>query len=132
MTRMILSSLLCCLFTSTAFAQPIQTDEYEGKWTAVIRKGQADERVGRLVVKNYAGTWLEVGTKGAKSNPCMSKKAFPITVQESTKEEFEFTVWSASVLPSSCPDLGMSLKPIDAKTLEGTTAQGDPIRLTRR
>jgi len=131
MTRLLLSSLVCSLFTSTAFAVPIETQEYDGQWTATIQGAEADARVGRVVIANFAGTWTEVGRNGSKSRACISKKPFPITVQESTKDEFEFTVWSAT-LQASCPNLAVSLKPVDAKTLEGSTAQGDAIRLTRR
>ena len=45
-------------------------------------------------------------------------------------EEFEFTAWGSSISPK-CPDISFSVKPVDAKTLAGTTGTGDKVTMTR-
>lgn len=127
----LLASLACIACAAPTLAQPADTQEYDGKWTATIVGGPAGNRVGRVAIANFAGTWTEVGKKNSSNGGCIGKKPFQITVQESTTDEFEFTVWSAMV-SSACPDLSITLKPVDAKTLVGTTGQGDAIKLVRR
>jgi hypothetical protein len=51
-------------------------------------------------------------------------------VHHSNTAEFEFTAWG-STIAATCPDIAVSLKPLDARTLEGTTGAGVRITMTR-
>jgi hypothetical protein len=115
--RKILLSLALCGPAWTAHAQHFHTDDvpiYEGVWNVRF----ADQRAARLEVRDWNGTWRETGSTRALPAVCRGKK-FPITVQHSTPEEFEFTVWGTAI-DASCPETSYVFKPLDGKTLEAS------------
>ena len=125
--------LICALVVSTAFAQQGQepdTDAYQGRWL-VRMQGSSPKSppVARLVVKGYGGTWYDLA-RNSKSSPCNGKQS-PVTVQASTRLGFEFSVWGSSLTPA-CPDISVTVKSVTADTLDGATADGKPIRMTRK
>lgn len=129
--KLLVSVLAAGLFGSSAWAQKVDTTEYDGRWIAHVQGDPVGARSAQVTIVDYAGTWLEPGGRNQKRHACQSKKPFPITVQQSNKEEVEFMVWAAMVLPA-CADFSVLLKPVDEKTLEGTAADGLTIRMTRR
>lgn len=129
--ELLLSVMALALCSSAAWAQRTDTSEFDGRWTAVVQGDQVGARTAQVTIGDYAGTWLETGGRNQKKHACQSRKPFPITVQQSNKEEVEFMVWAAMVLPA-CADFSVRMKPVDEKTLEGTVADGLVIRMTRR
>lgn len=124
------SFFVLCAGSAWAQQDP-DTDAYDGRWNVSMQPGGGRPFVATLTLANFGGTWQDGGTGGvAKDKACKGKK-FPITVQASVSTRLEFTVWGTAVSPG-CPNVGMTLKPVDAKTLEGSTASGEPVRLTRR
>lgn len=124
-------AVLLALGNQVGLAQEMDTDLYDGKWTAQVQVGAGQFRSARLQIANFAGTWLDLPGKNHKPAKACSGKKFPITVQRSVSTAMEFTVWGSSVSPA-CPDLSLDLKPIDAKTLEGQIGADVKVKLTRR
>lgn len=131
MKKLLLSSM-ACLWVSAALAQQeADTNEFNGKWNVSIQPGGGRPFAATLTLENFGGTWQDNAAAGlVKGKNCKGHK-FPITVQNSIRSELAFTVWGSAVSPA-CPDIGMTLKPLNEKTLEGTTANGGAVRLTRR
>ncbi|MET0322350.1 MAG: hypothetical protein ABW069_16645 [Duganella sp.] len=123
------TALLLC--APLAHAQETDTDLYDGRWNVTMKAADGSAAAASLVVANFGGTWQDQPRKGAKVNKACSGKKFPITVQRSLPERMEFTVWGSSVAPA-CPDLTVLLKPVDAKTLEGTVNESTTIRIVKR
>jgi len=124
--------VLLAIACPAAFAQAEpDTDAYDGKWVVNIVGDKTRVHAADLVVGDFAGSWRDVG-KGSqiKGSACRGKK-FPITVQVSQRAKLAFTVWGSAVSPT-CPDLSVELKPVDAKTLEGTIGNDQRVLLTRR
>ena len=95
------------------------TETYDGSWTATFDRSVGATGSAKLVLADFAGTWKDVGpTSRLKGSPCAGKP-MPVTVQLSQKEGFAFTAFGISVSPQ-CPNLEVYVKPIDAKTMEGT------------
>jgi hypothetical protein len=127
------------VFATAASAQ--DQVEHDGTWNVRIDGGARNARVARVVISDFGGRWQELGAKRA-SDPCRSSKPFPITVQESTAEGIEFTVWSEMVT-KACPDFALALKMVDERTFVGTVnavderkaatmiSDGHEVRLTR-
>lgn len=119
--------ILCAALVAAA---PIDdTLENDGTWRAKIDGDARTARQGRVVISNFGGHWQEIGPRRA-GDPCRGAKPFPITVQRSNYREVEFTVWAAMVA-TGCPNLGLTLRVVDERTLAGTTDDGREIRLTR-
>jgi hypothetical protein len=125
--RNILISLLVCTTPLAAFALAEHEDVpiYEGAWTMRLAG-----RPAKLVVKDWEGTWQETGPRGAGANPACRAKPYPISVHHSNPREFEFTAWGSSVSPA-CPDISFTVKPVNDKTMSGTTTTGDAVTMTR-
>lgn len=128
--RLLFSVLAAGLCSTAAWAQMDDTNEYDGRWTVLVQGDPVGERAARISLGEFAGTWVEIGSKKQRMNPCLSKKPFPITVQQSKPTVLEFRVWAASVVPG-CADFSVTAKPLDPKTVEGSTEQGYVIRLAR-
>jgi hypothetical protein len=111
------------LVCATAGATSQDTVEHDGTWNVRIEGGARIARQARVVISDFDGLWQELGPKRA-GDPCRSSKPFPITVQESTAEEIEFTVWSEMVT-KACPDFALVLKVVDERTLVGTLKAAD-------
>ena len=72
-----------------------------------------------FVLKDFAGTWQDVGPANRLTGSVCGGKPMPVTVQLSQKEGFAFTAFGISVSPQ-CPNLEVYVKPVDAKTMQGT------------
>src|SRR5690242_18060236 len=107
--------------TAGAASQDIVT--HDGTWDVRIEGDARTARKARVVISDFEGRWQELGPKRA-GDPCRGSKPFPITVQESTAEQFEFTVWSETVT-KACPDFALLLKVVDERTLVGTLKAAD-------
>ncbi len=98
---------------------------YNGTWSVQLDA----QRSATVTLQDWDGTWKERATARSE-NPACRGKSFPITIQHSTSSVLEFTAWRATVAPA-CPNVGLSVKPVDPRTLEGTTDAGIKVRLTR-
>jgi len=95
------------------------TEIYDGTWTATFDRSVGATGTATLVLKDFAGTWQDVGPANRLTGSVCGGKPMPVTVQLSQKEGFAFTAFGISVSPQ-CPNLEVYVKPIDAKTMEGT------------
>lgn len=123
--RKILTPLLLCVLASTAAAADLHDDApiYEGVWNVRL----AGQRNARFELRDWAGTWRET----SKELPAVCRgRKMPVTVQHSTPEELEFTVWGGTV-HKDCPDTGYVFKPRDTKTLDADLATGGKATMTR-
>jgi hypothetical protein len=116
------------IFCANLAAAADSTLDNDGTWSARIDGDARTARQGRVVISNFEGRWQELGPRRT-GDPCRGTKPFPITVQKSTKQELEFSVWAAQ--SSKCPDFAFTLKVVDERTLVGTTEDGREVRLTR-
>jgi len=125
--RKILLPLVLCLPALVAAADShSEADDvpiYEGKWTVNL----PGHRTARFDLADWLGTWSETGT--AVPAACRGRK-MPVTVQHSTTEQLEFTVFGSSVSPA-CPDTSYVFKPLDGKTLEASLDAGGKATMKR-
>src|SRR5262252_8161993 len=123
--RSIFFALLVCSLPLVASALEEHDDMpiYEGTWTMRL-----DGRAARLVVQDWAGTWQETGPLRRGADAACRAKPYPISVHHSNPQEFEFTAWGSSISPA-CPNISFSVKPVDEKTLAGTTGTGDKVTM---
>jgi hypothetical protein len=127
--RKTLPLLLACLLPAAAFAlghsHAEQDDQplYEGVWNVRF----ADGRAARLELRDWGGTWRETGSRGHLPAACRGKK-MPVTVQHSTQEGIEFSVFGSSV-QKACPDATFEFRPVDARTME---AEIDGAKVTMK
>lgn len=125
-TRSLLACALLALAGSVAHAadshrhnySDVVTEIYDGTWTATFEPGVGPTGTARLVLKDFAGTWTDIGPASRLKASVCGGKPMPVTVQMSQKEEFGFTVFGVSVSPE-CPDLTIALERVDENTLEG-------------
>jgi hypothetical protein len=127
--RIALAALLLSTLSLAVCAQHAEADDqplYEGAWT--VRVG--DQRAGRLVVKDWEGTWVDTGPAKTVPAACRGKK-LPVTVHHSTPVNFEFTAWGITVSPD-CPNTSFVVHPeAGTKALVGKTASTDTVRMVR-
>lgn len=103
---------------------------YDGKWSATYLADNGSTREAELVVSGSGGSWtLFVRGTQAKNNPCLGRE-HSITVQSSSPSEMKFTVDASKTL-SGCKDSSVTVKSIDAKTLEGQFGDGRALKLVR-
>ena len=95
------------------------TEIYDGTWTATFDRSVGATGTATLVLKDFAGTWQDVGPANRLTGSVCGGKPMPVTVQLSQKEGFAFTAFGVSVSPQ-CPNLEVYVKPVDAKTMAGT------------
>ncbi|NUZ08065.1 hypothetical protein [Piscinibacter koreensis] len=113
----------------------VVTETYDGTWTATFEPGLGATGTAKLVLKDFAGTWSDVGAANRLKGTACGGKPMPVTIQMSQKEQFGFTVFGVSVAPQ-CPNLTVSLNRTGENTLEGTVesslTEGEKkIRLVR-
>lgn len=113
------SGFVCAM----AAASSQDTVEHDGTWNVRIDGDGRTARQARVVIRDFEGQWQELGPKRA-GDPCRGSKPFPITVQVTTAEQFEFTVWSETVI-KACPDFALLLKVVDERSLVGTLKAAD-------
>jgi len=95
------------------------TEVYDGTWTATFDRSVSPTGSAKLVLADFAGTWMDVGPASHLKGSACAGKPMPVTVQFSQKEGFAFTVFGTSVSPQ-CPDLTVDVSHVDENTLEGT------------
>jgi hypothetical protein len=107
-----------------------QVPAHDGTWNVVMEDGKGGRWTGRFVLGDFNGTWTVAPTKGRRDPKCDGKPA-PITVQATTEEHLDMSVWGTSLAPS-CADLTpmMLTKQPDGR-LKGTLADGRTVVLTR-
>ena len=107
-----------------------QVEPFAGKWSGTVVGGNGAELALEVSISGASGTYriLPRGTQ-ARNNPCFGKE-FPVQVTSQTEAELKFEVKQSSVLPG-CPDQSVTLRNSGAKSLEGTTADGRAVKLSR-
>jgi hypothetical protein len=126
MRHLLIPLVLCTLALSAHAKEEENLLLYEGEWTLRGPDGQA----ARLLISQWDGRWQETGAKRAVADAACRGKPFPVTVHHSNRSEFEFTAWGSAIAPA-CPDISFSMKPVDERTLEGSTGSGEKVRMTR-
>jgi hypothetical protein len=97
----------------------VVTEVYDGTWTATFDPSVGATGTAKLVVKDFAGTWNDVGPASRLKGSVCGGKSMPVTLQMSQKEQFGFTVFGVALSPQ-CPNLTVWLKRLDENTLEGS------------
>jgi hypothetical protein len=128
MTKTLLTlALLAC--HATSFAQHAHTQEdsplYEGTWSVQLE----GTRSARFVLRDWNGTWRESGAAQTMDAACRGK-TYPVTVQHSNSEQFEFTVWRSTKSPK-CPDTTFVMKPVDERSLAGASPMDSKVTMRR-
>jgi len=127
--RTALAALLLSTLSLAVSAQHTDADDqplYEGAWT-VRFDGQ---RQGRLVVREWEGTWVDTGPAKTVHPACRGRK-LPVTVHHSTPVNFEFTAWGETVSPD-CPNTSFVVHPeAGTKALVGETATSGKVRMVQ-
>jgi hypothetical protein len=98
---------------------------YDGRWSVRLDAQTA----ATITLAAWEGTWRWTG-RGARANAACRGKPLPITIQHSGSSGLEFTAWGSTISPK-CPDIALSLKPVDARSLEGTTDSGSKATIVR-
>ena len=119
--RASLALVIGCLGAGASTAQTQDESFYDGAWNVRYQCGSA-VCPARLDIADYGGTWQDGAGKSAAKRACGGRK-MPLTVQSSTRSLLAFTVWGDGDSPA-CPTLSILVKPVDAKTLEGTFELG--------
>jgi hypothetical protein len=122
--------LLCGMHVCAAFGQAVDTNEFDGKWNVSIQAASGRPHAAKLTLGDFAGTWYEAASSNRINAKGCRGKNFPVTVQTSQPTELEFIAWGTSIAPA-CPDIGVKVRPLSPKVLEGTLASGELIRMTR-
>jgi hypothetical protein len=123
-----LLTLLACAACLSAFAHEEDGDDvplYEGAWTVRFD----GHRTARFVLRDWIGTWQETG-KGDPAVAACHRKKLPVTVQHSTAEGFEFTVWGSKA-GAGCPDTSFAFKPVKDGVLQGSSAADARVEMKR-
>jgi hypothetical protein len=98
---------------------------YEGVWNVKLANGGS----ARFELHDWVGTWRETGARSGLPASCRGRK-LPVTVQHSTEEGVEFTVFGSSV-NRACPDTGFAFRKVDDRTLEAALADGATATMKR-
>lgn len=122
-------AVLATLALPAASQPESDSDLYDGRWTATVQDSEAGYTRANVLIRDFAGTWQDRSPAKGPKRACAGKR-FKITVQRSRPSELEFTVFGTSV-STECPDLGVQLKPVDDKTLEGRFGTSGRITLKR-
>jgi hypothetical protein len=119
------------VFCTAAAAQAVSSMTHDGKWLATIQTADGSRQSARFVLQDFGGEWIgAAGRKAATGTACAGKR-LPITVQESTADALEFTVWATQLSPK-CANLTIETKPAGKDAFEGTVESVGTIRMTRR
>ena len=132
MKTLLLASVACTACATVALAQQEpDTNAFDGSWSVTTQPSGGSRVDARLTLQNFAGTWQDAGAGVLMKAKACKGKRFPITVQASVQSGLEFTVWGSAMSPA-CPDIGVTVKPVSDKMLEGMTASGETLRMSRR
>lgn len=119
------------LLATAAFGQAEPDVTHDGKWLATIQTSESGRQTARFVIQQFSGDWTgAAGRTSATRSACAGHK-LAITVQASTAEALDFTVWGSQVSPK-CADLTIVTRSVGNDVFEGTVESVGTIRLTRR
>ena len=102
----------------------------DGNWFAEFSAPNGSPRAAELAITSGSGTWKDFA-RGAqrKNNPCIGP-SFPVAMKVRSPDEIGIHVNEEKL--SGCGDIHARLKLVNEKTLEGTFADGRPLKFTRR
>ena len=113
------------LLASIALAQ--EPNPYNGTW----RASGEDFIDSEFVLQGEGGKWKTYLTAGRRRFDACAAMERPIIVQRSSAEGLVFLINGSKVL-SGCPDIVVTLKPIDAKSLAGLLGTGVAFKAVRQ
>jgi len=119
------------VFGTAAAAQAVSSMTHDGKWLATIQTADGGRQSARFVLQDFGGEWIGAAGRKAATGTACAGKSLPITVQESTAEALDFTVWATQLSPK-CANLTIETKPAGKDVFEGTVESVGTIRMTRR
>jgi len=126
-----LFAIVASVFATAAAAQAVSSMTHDGKWLATIQTADGGGQSARFVLQDFGGEWIGAAGRKAATGAACAGKRLPITVQESTAEALEFTVWATQLSPK-CANLTIETKPAGKDAFEGTIDSIGTIRITRR
>ena len=126
-----LFAIVASVFATAAAAQAVSSMTHDGKWLATIQTADGGRQSARFVLQDFGGEWIGAAGRKAATGAACAGKRLPITVQESTAEALEFTVWATQLSPK-CANLTIETKPAGKDAFEGTIDSIGTIRITRR
>jgi hypothetical protein len=102
----------------------------DGNWFAEFSAPNGSPRAAELTISGGSGSWKDFARAGqAKNNPCIGPK-YPVALKLRSADEIGIHVDEEKL--TGCGDIYARLKLVGDKTLEGTFADGRPLRFTRR
>ncbi len=126
-----LLAVAASVFATAAAAQAEPDVPRDGNWSATIHTADGNRQTARLVLRQFSGDWIGAGGRTPATGSACAGKKLPITVQTSTAEVLEFTVW-ASQVSAKCANLTITAKTVGENGFEGAVESVGKIRLTRR
>lgn len=129
MHKIALAIFLLALTGASALAQDAST--YVGNWTATFVGPSGRDSAAEVTLSEAGGAWRDMDRRNERKVDKCNGKDFPIDVKARSAAKIVFRVAASTVL-RDCRDRNVTLRPVDDKTLEGTFANGRPVRLTRR
>ena len=128
--RLLLAAAISVLGTAAA-AQAVTSMTHDGKWQATIQTADGGRQSARFVLQDFGGEWIGAAGRTAATGAACAGKKLPITVQETTADALEFTVWATQLSPK-CANLTIETKPAGKDAFEGMVKSIGTIRITRR
>lgn len=104
-----------------------QAEVFKGKWTGTMENPQGRELKVEVVFEGAMGKWRVVST--GRGNACLNKD-LPFFVSSQSNADVSIKLNGSSVV-QGCSDNVISLKLVDAKTLEGAVEDGRKVKLVR-
>jgi hypothetical protein len=126
-----LLAVAASVFATAAAGQAEPDVPHDGNWLATIQTADGSRQSAKFVIREFAGDWIGAGGRNAVTHSACAGKKLPITVQASTAETLDFTVWGAQVSPK-CVDLTIELKSVGKDVFDGTVQSVGTIRVTKR
>jgi len=126
-----LLALAASVFATAAAGQAEPDVPHDGNWLATIQTADGSRQSARFVIRQFSGDWIGAGGRNPATHSACAGKKLPITVQASTAEALEFTVWASQVSPK-CPNLTIEVKSVGKDVFDGKVESVGTIRVTRR
>ena len=126
-----LLAVAASVFATAAAGQAEPDVPHDGNWLATIQTADGSRQSAKFVIREFAGDWIGAGGRNPVTHSACAGKKLPITVQVSTAEALDFTVWGIQVSPK-CVDLTIELKSVGKDVFEGTVQSVGTIRVTKR
>ena len=119
------------VFATAAAGQAEPDVVHDGNWSATIQTADGSRQSARFVIREFSGEWHAGGGKNPATGSACAGKKLPITVQASSVEALDFTVWATQLSPK-CANLTIETKSVGKDVFEGTVESVGTIRFTRR